>query len=159
MGFETKVGFEAAKMKKVHSGIAYALGAIIMVARYDPDPLLEIEYGDTKLTIPAAIVSIMNGRRMGGIFFMGPNALLDDGAFDICYVKRPKSRRRLLRIVALYPAGRQAEAAETGTGRASSFHIKALEGGIAAHADGETVCTEGKELTISCIPGALRLIK
>jgi len=29
---------------------------------------------------------------------------------------------------------------------------------MAAHCDGETICYDGKELEISCIPGALRLI-
>jgi diacylglycerol kinase family enzyme len=36
IGFDTKVGFDAAKMKHVRSGLAYALGAIINVVRYDP---------------------------------------------------------------------------------------------------------------------------
>jgi diacylglycerol kinase family enzyme len=42
--------------------------------------------------------------------------------------------------------------------RGKHFHLTALEGGMAAHADGETVCYEGKELEIECLPSALQLI-
>jgi len=157
IGFDTKVGFDAAKMK-IKSGIAYALGAIINIVRYDPSPVLQIRYGENEMTLPVAIVSIVNGRRMGGSFYMGPNALLDDGLLDICFVQRPPTRLKLMNIVLHYPKGTQSECEGVFTGRASQFHLTALEGGMAAHCDGETVCYEGKELEISCLPGALRLI-
>ncbi|MDR0668576.1 MAG: diacylglycerol kinase family lipid kinase [Treponema sp.] len=158
IGFDTKVGFEAAKMKSIHSALSYALGAIITVARFEDPPLLEIEYDGKSLTIPAALVSVVNGRRMGGIFFMGPNAILDDGLLDICTIRQPPTRRRLIQLVLHYPKGTQAECEETFMDRGTSFHLNALKGGMAAHCDGETVCEDGKELTISCRPRALRLI-
>ncbi|MDR2376443.1 MAG: diacylglycerol kinase family lipid kinase [Treponema sp.] len=158
IGFDTKVGFEAAKMKSIHSALSYALGAIITVARFEEPPLLEIRYNETTVTIPAALVSVVNGRRMGGMFFMGPNAVLDDGLLDICTVRQPPTRRRLIQIVFRYPTGTQAECEETFMDRGAAFHLKALKGGMAAHCDGETVCEDGKELTITCRPGALRLI-
>ena len=42
--------------------------------------------------------------------------------------------------------------------KASRFQLTALEGGMAAHCDGETVCYDGTELEIGCVAGALRLI-
>jgi YegS/Rv2252/BmrU family lipid kinase len=158
IGFDTKVGFEAAKMKGIHSGFSYALGALITVIRFEKAPLLEISYGNETKIIPALIVSIMNGRRMGGSFYMGPDALLDDGALDICMVQQTSGRLKLINIVMHYPKGTQAECEGVFMGRAADIHIKALEGGMAAHVDGETVCVDGKELTINCIAGALRLI-
>ena len=158
IGFDTKVGFDAAKMKHVRSGLAYAFGAIINIVRYDPSPIIRIQYDKDEITLPAAIVSIMNGRRMGGIFFMGPNAVLDDGLLDICSIRRPKSRLRLMKLVSLYTKGAQIFEKEAVTGRAAKIKLTALEGGMAAHCDGETVCYEGKYLEISCFPGALRLI-
>jgi YegS/Rv2252/BmrU family lipid kinase len=158
IGFDTKVGFEAAKMKKIHSSLSYALGALITVVKYEPPPVVQIRYDDKEMTIPAMIISIMNGRRMGGSFFMGPNALLDDGALDICTIRRTRSRTRLIQIVLKYPKGAQGECEETFMARAAHVHLKALEGGMAAHCDGETVCYEGTELEINCLPGALRLL-
>jgi len=157
IGFDTKVGFEAAKLK-IKSGISYAIGALIMVARYDPSPVLQIRFDDKEATLPAVLVSVVNGRRMGGSFFMGPDALLDDGLLDICYVQHQKSRFTLLKIISHYTKGTQGQCEGVNFGRGTHFHLKALEGGMAAHADGETVCYDGKELEITCFPGALRLI-
>jgi YegS/Rv2252/BmrU family lipid kinase len=157
IGFDTKVGFEAAKLK-IKSGISYAVGALIMVIRYDPSPVLQIRYDDNEVTLPAVLVSVVNGRRMGGSFYMGPEALLDDGLLDICYVQHQKSRFDLLKIISHYTKGTQGGCKGVTFGRGSRFHLKALEGGMAAHCDGETVCYEGKELEITCIPNALRLI-
>ena len=163
IGFDTKVGFDAAKMK-IKSGIAYALGAISNVVHYDPSPVLQICYGEDEknlkeiMTLPAVLVSVVNGRRMGGSFYMGPNAVLDDGLLDICYVKRPKSRFTLINIIFRYTKGTQGELKGIYMDKAKHFRLTALEGGMATHCDGETVCYEGKELEISCIPSALRLI-
>ncbi|MCL2128237.1 MAG: diacylglycerol kinase family lipid kinase [Treponema sp.] len=157
IGFDTKVGFDAAKLK-IKSGVAYAFGAIINIVRYDPSPVLRIRYDENEVTLPAAIVSIVNGRRMGGIFYMGPNALLDDGLLDICYVRRPPTRLKLIQTVLHYPKGTQTECEGVYADKAVHFHLTALEGGMAVHCDGETVCYEGKELEITCIPGALRLV-
>ena len=158
IGFAAKVGFEAAKMKRVHSALSYALGALITIAKYEPSPVLEIRYDSASITVPAAIVSIVNGRRMGGSFFMGPNALLDDGALDLCVVRHPATRLRFIKIVGHYPSGTQGTCEETTMGRVAGFELRALEGGMAAHCDGETVCLDGKKLSVRCVPAALRLI-
>ena len=157
IGFDTKVGFEAAKLK-IKSGFSYFLGALITIARYEPSPVIQIRYDSNEITLPATIVSIVNGRRMGGSFYMGPNALIDDGLLDICYVRHQPSRLSLLKILSHYTKGTQSECEGVTVGRGLSFHLKALEGGMAVHCDGETVCYDGKELEITCIPGALRFI-
>jgi len=58
-----------------------------------------------------------------------------------------------------YTKGTQDECKGVTFDRGTHFHLKALEGGMAAHCDGETVCYDGKELEITCIPNALRLIE
>ena len=157
IGFDTKVVFEAAKLK-IKSDISYALGALINVIRYDPSPVLRIRYNDNEMTLPTLIVSFANGRRMGGIFHMSPDALLDDGLLDFCAAEHRSSRFKLLNIVYRYTRATHTSLEGMHTGRASHFHLEALEGGMAAHCDGETVCENGKELEITCIPGALRVI-
>ncbi|MCL2720098.1 MAG: diacylglycerol kinase family lipid kinase [Treponema sp.] len=157
IGFDTKVGFEAAKLK-IKSGITYAIGALILIARYEPSPILKIRYDDNEVTMPAVLVSIVNGRRMGGSFYMGPNAVLDDGLLDVCYVKHQPSRRSLLKILSHYTKGTQENCEGVFFGKGKYIQLTAIEGSMAAHCDGETVCHEGKELEISCIPNALRLI-
>jgi YegS/Rv2252/BmrU family lipid kinase len=157
IGFDTKVGFEAAKMKRVKSGLAYAFGAIKMLIQFPPSPVLEISYDEKKMTLNAIIVSVTNGKRMGGTFFMCPNALLDDGLLDLCITKH-STRIKIAGLIAHYTKGTQEGQEGVFTGRAVEIKLRALEGGMAAHCDGETVCIDGKELAIRCIPGVLRLI-
>jgi diacylglycerol kinase family enzyme len=129
-----------------------------MLARFERSPVLQITYDKNEVTLPAVLVSVVNGKRMGGSFFMGPNALLDDGLLDICYVRHQKSRMKLLKILSHYTKGTQDKCEGVTFGRALNVKLKAVEGGMAAHCDGETVCYDGKELEMTCIPGALRLI-
>ncbi|MCL2809722.1 MAG: diacylglycerol kinase family lipid kinase [Treponema sp.] len=157
IGFDTKVGFEAAKLK-IKSGFAYAIGALILIAKYEPSPVLKIKYDDNEVTLPAVLVSIVNGKRMGGSFYMGPNAQLDDGLLDVCYVKHQPSRRSLLKILSHYTKGTQEKCEGVYFGKGKFIQLTAEEGFMAAHCDGETVCYDGKHLEISCIPNALRLI-
>jgi len=157
IGFDAKVGFEAAKMK-IKNGSSYTLGALITLVKYEKSPVVNMKYDDKEVTLASVIISIVNGRRMGGSFYMGPNALLDDGLFDICYVRHQEKRSQLLNIFNHYTKGTQSECEGVYTDKAAKFHLKALEGSMAAHCDGETVCYEGKELEIICNPGALRLI-
>jgi diacylglycerol kinase family enzyme len=158
IGFDTKVGFEAAKMEHVKSGIAYAFGAIKTLIKFERPPLVEITRDDKTVTQYAMIISIMNGRRMGGSFFMAPRARLNDGLFDICTIGSVKSRYRILQVVLSYASGSQERLAECAMTKAATFHLRALEGGLAAHADGETLCYDGKDLELGCVPKALKLI-
>jgi YegS/Rv2252/BmrU family lipid kinase len=165
IGFDTMVGLEAAKMKHVQSGLAYVFGAIKMAVTFPPSPTLEAHWEEKTAdgvqekshTGDMIIASIMNGRRMGGSFYMGPNALLDDGELDLCMASH-RSRLKVVKIIVHYTKGTQDVCGGITRARSSGYTIKALQGGMVAHADGETICLDGKELHISCIPSALRLI-
>jgi len=157
VGFDARVGFEAARMR-IKSGLSYALCALLLVAKNEPSPVIRITCDGRETTIPATLVSIVNGRRMGGSFYMGPRAVLDDGLLDICAVRHQESRLALARILASYTKGTQAGRPGVSAGSGSSFRLEALEGALAAHCDGETICREGRELDVTCAPGALRLI-
>jgi YegS/Rv2252/BmrU family lipid kinase len=157
IGFDTQVGLEAAKMKKVHSSLAYVLGAVLTVARFKPSPVLKVSWAGEEHILPALQLSLMNGRRMGGTFFMGPKAQLDDGMLDICVVEH-RTRRQVVNIIFHYTRGTQEDCPGVIMGRGMEFNLRALEGGMIAHSDGETVCLDGKALTVSCRAKALALI-
>ncbi|MDR1785175.1 MAG: diacylglycerol kinase family lipid kinase [Spirochaetaceae bacterium] len=166
IGFDTMVGLEAAKLH-VQSGLAYALGAIKMAVTFPPSPILEVHWTEQSpetgeaveksQTLPAIIASIMNGRRMGGSFFMGPDARLDDGALDLCMAEH-RSRSQVVKIILHYTKGTQHLCGGVTKARSLRYTFKALEGGMVAHSDGETICLDGKDLEVECVPGCLRLI-
>ncbi len=65
VGFDAVVGFEAMKMKRLIGFLSYVVAAWKTIFLYCWAPLVRIEYDEHTLEIPALMVSIMNGRRMG----------------------------------------------------------------------------------------------
>ena len=158
IGFDAIVGFEAAKMNHIHGSAAYALSAIKTLIKYPSAPDLDITYGNKTISISPALVSVMNGRRLGGSFFMAPKGKMDDGLFDICLTKQGK-RKELLSAMIAYTKGKQGEREDTITGRCEKITVEALSGTLAVHADGETICEAGKRLEIINHKHALMIIE
>ncbi|MBB6481844.1 diacylglycerol/lipid kinase family protein [Spirochaeta isovalerica] len=157
IGFDTVVGLEAAKMKHVHDAFAYIAGTMKTLIKFSGSPEVEMVYGDKKIVRRVIQISLMNGRRMGGLFYMAPDAVNNDGMLDLCMVDH-LTRFKLMKTIFHYTKGTQRGLEGITMDRADHFHIKALDGGLVVHADGETVCIDGRELEVSCIPGPLRII-
>ena len=158
VGFDTIVGLEAAKMKHIHGAAGYIVAALKTIITYPAAPEIEMEINGEKGVYTPALVSIMNGRRMGGAFFMAPDGRNDDGQLNLCMTQQG-TRRKLLQTMFHYTKGTQSKLDNTKTALISSITLKALKGEMAVHADGETICEKGKILEISCIPNALNIIK
>ena len=158
VGFDTIVGLEAAKLKHIHGAAAYFIAALKTLILYPPAPDIELTYNDITSQVSPALVSIMNGKRMGGTFFMAPYANNNDGILNMCLTKQG-SRRELLKTMMHYIKGTQHNLENTTTAQSAAFTMKALNGSLAVHADGETICEAGKYLEINCIPNALEIIK
>lgn len=159
IGFDTMVGLEAAKLKHVHGFGAYIWGAVKTFIRFPEPPAVTLGYGSREINVRANQISILNGRRMGGTFFMAPQALTDDGLLDLCMTTHPLSRREMAGLIIRYTKGSQAEHEAILTDRSSVFTIQAPSGGLVCHADGETICTNGEHLQVELLPGALQVIR
>lgn len=158
MGFDAVVGFEAAKLKRLHGFLNYLVAALRTMFLYFRAPLVRIELDNDTITLPALMVSIMNGRRMGGGFMMAPNSRIDDGLFDLCIVGQV-SRMGILGLIPKFTKGTQAEHPEVRMRQSRLVKVTAEKGSLPAHADGETLCTEGESLSLELLPGALDIIR
>jgi diacylglycerol kinase (ATP) len=160
VGFDTIVGLEAAKMKHVHGFMAYVFGALRTFIMYPeaPEVRLEIE-GSAEKAIEGQShqISILNGKRMGGTFFMAPRASNFDGLLDLCMAPR-LTRGDMIGLMLRYTKGTQAENPKMVTTRASRFSIQAPKGGLVVHADGETITINGTSIEVDCVPAALRIV-
>ena len=88
IGFDAVVGFEAVKLTWLSGFPSYIVAVLKTVFLYYHAPLVKLEYKDKALELPTLMVSIMNGRRMGGGFMMAPRAKIDDGLLSICVVRQ-----------------------------------------------------------------------
>lgn len=156
IGFDAVVGFVAAK-SKLRGFLSYMVAAMKTIFLYYRAPLLKITYGSEVMTRPFLMVSVMNGRRMGGGFMMAPNSRADDGLFDLC-LAGAVSRPGIFGLIPRFMQGTQATHPAITTGRTDRLVVQAVQGSLPAHADGETLCTAGEELTLEVIPGQLSLI-
>jgi len=157
IGFDAVVGFEAVKMTRLHGFPSYLVAVLKTVFLYYKAPLAKIEYDGQTITQPSLMVSIMNGQRMGGGFYMAPEGKPDDGLFDLC-IAREVSRARIFGLVPHFLRGTQASQEPIRTVRATRVVVTAVEGVLPAHTDGETLCTEGHRLEIELLPRQVEFI-
>jgi len=157
VGFDTIVGLEAAKLRHVHGFLAYVIGALRTFVLYPEAPDIRISWDDTVVQQASHQISIMNGKRMGGTFFMAPAAENHDGRLELCMAGR-MNRREMLALMARYTKGTQSGHPKISTGGSSHFILEAPKGGLIVHADGETICTDGRFLDVTCLPGALSIV-
>ena len=157
IGFDAVVGFVALKMKRLHGFISYLVAAIKTIFLYYHAPKVKIEFNGQSQILSSLMVSIMNGRRMGGGFMMAPQAVTNDGLFDLCIAKQV-SRARIFALIPRFMQGTQASHPAIQTARTQSLMVTALEGVLPAHTDGETLCTEGTQLKLTLLPSQLEII-
>jgi YegS/Rv2252/BmrU family lipid kinase len=157
IGFDAVVGFEAVKMTRLHGFPSYLVAVLKTVFLYYQAPLVAIEYDGQTVTQPALMVSVMNGQRMGGGFLMAPQGQPDDGLFDLC-IARQVSRARIFALIPHFLRGTQATQEPIRTGRARRVVVTAVEGVLPAHADGETLCTDGRRLELELLPRQIEVI-
>lgn len=157
VGFDTIVGLEAAKLKWAHGFLGYVIGALKTMFLYYRAPLVTIDIDGSRLEQKSLMISAMNGRRMGGTFFMTPESRNDDGQLDLCVAGEPR-RLQMLGLILKFMKGRQAGSPHIRMGRAAAVEIRALEGKLAIHADGETVSEHTDELLLECLPRQVEII-
>jgi len=157
IGFDTVVGFEAAKMKHLSGFPAYLVAALKTLFFYYKPPLVTVKHENGEITQPSLMISVMNGQRMGGGFMMAPSGDPSDGLLDYCIVSYG-NRLRLLVLMLNFMNGTQAGKKEVTTGRSKWIEITALQGSLPAHADGETLCEEGNKIFAEILPGSLDVL-
>ncbi len=157
IGFDTIVGLTAARMKRVHGFMAYVLGALATFVRYPEAPLVRL-ISDSLAPIEQRShqISLMNGKRMGGTFFMAPGANNGDGLLNLCMAGE-LGRAAMLGLMVRYIKGTQEGHPLIRTGLAARYRIESSAGPLICHADGETICVDGRLLEVECLAGALSI--
>jgi YegS/Rv2252/BmrU family lipid kinase len=158
IGFDTIVGFEAAKLPSFISGIpAYLIAALKTIFLYFDAPSLRIDIDGEIIEQPCLLVSMMNGKRMGGSFMFAPNSSPDDGLLNLCIAHQVTR----LQVIGLFPkvmSGTQDghKAIKMPVGR--KIKVEALSGSLPVHADGETICESGQNLEVEILHQKLEMV-
>jgi diacylglycerol kinase (ATP) len=118
---------------------------------------MQIELSNERIRQRSLMVSVMNGRRAGGGFLMAPHGHPGDGQFDLCIAKN-LSKAGILALIPRFMQGTQ------GTHPAITFRkdtrvtVRAIDGCLPVHVDGEVISADVQELTVEILPRRLQVI-
>lgn len=160
VGFEPLVNLVASSYTRI-SGVLSYLAAVVKIMRNYPEAVpINISYGKKLLNLETQQISLCNGRRMGGAFLMGPDAVIDDGKLDLCYVNQPVSGGRILYLVTRFLRGTQKSHPSISFDRTGGVEMATADGSerIICHIDGEMVTTGAKNITVTLHPASLPVL-
>jgi diacylglycerol kinase (ATP) len=157
VGFDAIGTIEVAKLPRLGGFLSFFIAVLKTIFLYYRAPLTTVEYDGQTLTQPSLMVSIMNGRRLGGGFMMAPDAEPDDGLFDLC-IAHEVSRARMFSLIPHFLRGTQATQEPITTGQAAHISVTAVAGSLPAHTDGEILCIDGQHLEIELLACQIEVI-
>ncbi len=97
-GFDAEVAWRVNRMPKVVGGtVPYVLGLLHTLWQFDA-PHMRISLDDQALEQPVFLVAVGNGANYAGGMRIAPDAVMDDGLFDVCVVG-DLSRLDVVRLV------------------------------------------------------------
>lgn len=158
IGFDTIVGFEAAKLPPFISGMpAYLIAALRTIFLFFDAPNLRIDIDGEIIEQPCLLVSMMNGKRMGGSFMFAPDSESDDGLLNLC-IAHQVTRMQVLGLFPKVMSGTQKEHHAIKMPFGQHITVEALSGTLPVHADGETICEAGSRLEVEILQQQLNLV-
>jgi YegS/Rv2252/BmrU family lipid kinase len=156
IGLDARVAVEANRSRRGRGMGMYLLALARVLRAYTP-PAMRVEIdGDEVIDRPLTLVTVGNGGRHGGGFWLCPDARIDDGALDVC-VCDGLSRPRLLALLPRTLRGTHVGASCVHMRRARRVRVTSATP-VAVHADGEILFEDARELEIEIVPGRLRLL-
>ncbi len=159
IGFDAAVAIESNKVRGVHGFLRYLVAALRTMLFYYHAPHMQVTIDGRAVNKPILMFSINNGRRIGGGFFLTPEALPDDGWLDLCYAD-PVSQATMLRMIPEAMRGTHGRFPYFRLERARHVTIQA-DRALPVYADGEIFADYDDDLRcleVRVVPGALRVI-
>jgi diacylglycerol kinase (ATP) len=154
VGLEPMVTIENIRLTWLRGVIRYMVSAIITILkRRTWNANIYWDEGEYHGSI--TLVSVGNTRRTGGIFFMTPNASVEDGFLDFIYAPVLK-RFKLFQLLPKTQNGSHIMDPEIFEGRTTKLIIQTRPP-TPIQADGEIIATGAEEITYEIVPNALKV--
>ncbi|MBN2461214.1 MAG: diacylglycerol kinase family lipid kinase [Candidatus Cloacimonetes bacterium] len=156
IGFDAKVAEYADKIRYLNGLPRYFLALLQALLKLKPHHLY-IKLNDELMDISTLLISVGNGLSTGGGFLLTPQALVNDGKFDICIISEVKLLR-LLRLLPTVLTGKHVEQPEVRIIHTDLLQITS-DKKLPIYYDGELPELKNPyEFTIRLLPGAINFI-
>ncbi len=154
IGLEPIVTLLNIRLTWLRGVVRYVVAAMLAILQR-PTWHMRLEWEGGGYEGPITLVSVGNTRRTGGVFYMTPNALPDDGLFDIIYGPA-MSRRRLFQLLPLAQKGTHIYEPEIHMHRTPLLRVTTRPS-TPIQADGEIIAIDATTITYQIAPGALQV--
>jgi len=154
VGLEPIVTLENIRLTWLRGVIRYMTSAVIAIMKH-PTWNMRLEWDGGTYEGSITLVSVGNSQRTGGVFFMTPNALLDDGLLDFVYAPA-LGRLRTFQLLPKTQTGAHVHEPEIQEHRTTRLSIR-THPPSPIQADGELFSKQATEILYQVIPGALRV--
>jgi YegS/Rv2252/BmrU family lipid kinase len=157
LGFDADVLLETRRLKLGRGFMLYLLGLLRVLASDGrwPYPVTVTLDGQMLPQRAVTLVTVCNGRRVGGGFYLTPAAQPDDGLFDVI-VADQLGRLRLATFITRVMRGTHVTAKPVHLHRGRHLLVES-ERGMPGHGDGEVLCTAGRRVEFELLPGRLKV--
>jgi len=154
VGLEPVVTIENIRLTWLRGVIRYLASAVIAIAKH-PVWKAHLTWDDGSYDGSITLISVGNSARTGGVFFMTPEALLDDGKLDFIFAPA-LGRLRLFQLLPKAQSGEHIHEPEIQMHRTQRLSIH-IDPQTPIQADGELISTTATEILYELIPGALKV--
>ena len=155
VGLETEVALQNDRMTWMRGVLRYLVAAVVTILKR-PSWETELSWDDGHYEGSLALVSVGNSKRTGGVFYMTPNAKLDDGKLDFIYAP-DLSRIQMFRLLPQTLKGTHIHEPAIHEHRTTRLNIRTRPS-TAIQTDGEISTAETTDINFKVLAGALKII-
>jgi YegS/Rv2252/BmrU family lipid kinase len=156
IGFDAIVNIESRKLKRLRGFFLYFVALMKTLIAYYHAPVVTVNIDGVAMVQSSLMISIMNGRRFGGGFYMTPEATMDDGLFDVC-VTGKVARPKMVGFVPRFMRGTHVTDRRVTMSQGSRISVT-IETPWAAHVDGEIYGVGARQIEVEILPERLRIL-
>jgi len=155
VAMEPSVALEVERMKRLSGNMRYVVGVIrgfIKLKSWH----IQVHWDGGCFESPTLLLSVANSPRTGGLFNVAPNALLDDGLFDVVFAP-DMHKLEALTILPRLIKGSHVNHKKITTLRTTRLWIRSVPG-TPMHVDGELVTESATAANYQVLPGKITLL-
>lgn len=156
MGFDAIANVEATKIRFLRGTPLYLVAVLKTLLLHYAAPMTTIFYDGQAVTQPMLMIAVTNGPRYGGGFWIAPEAMADDGLFELFYADYV-TRLGILRLIPHILKGTHVDKKPVHMTRACRIAIQ-CEVPLYAHVDGELYLDGGNRFEFEMLHRALRML-
>jgi diacylglycerol kinase (ATP) len=154
VGLEPMVTIENIRLTWLKGIIRYLASAVIAIIKR-PAWKVHIAWDDGSYDGSLTLISVGNSPRTGGVFYMTPQAVLDDGLLDFIFAPS-LGRLRLFQLLPKAQTGEHIHEPEIQMYHSRRICIQ-IEPQTPIQADGELISTTATDILYEVVPGALKV--